>query len=99
MYAFHHDPKYFPDPEKFDPERFSDENKSKPEIYMPFGMGPRACIGSRFALLETKTLFFNILRNYEITFSPKMLLPLQLDNNALNIGVKGGFWFNFKRLE
>lgn len=47
IYAIHHDPKYFPDPEKFNPERFSDENKANiiPGTYLPFGIGPRNCIG------------------------------------------------------
>lgn len=46
-FALHHDPKYFPDPEKFDPERFSSENKAQiiPGTYLPFGDGPRICIG------------------------------------------------------
>lgn len=49
-YAIHRDEKYFPDPECFDPERFSDENKSKiyPGSYIPFGIGPRNCIGTMF---------------------------------------------------
>lgn len=47
IYGLHHDPKYYPDPEKFDPERFSDENKRNivPGTYLPFGIGPRKCIG------------------------------------------------------
>jgi cytochrome P450 family 9 len=45
--ALHHDPQYFTEPDRFDPERFSDENKAKilPGSYLPFGIGPRNCIG------------------------------------------------------
>lgn len=47
MYSIHHDPKYYPNPELFDPERFSTEEKSKRPngSYFPFGDGPRHCIG------------------------------------------------------
>lgn len=49
IHAIHMDEKYFPEPEKFDPERFSDDNKHdiKPGTYLPFGIGPRNCIGKR----------------------------------------------------
>ena len=47
VWCFHRDSLYFPDPKKFDPERFSEQNKHKinPMAYMPFGLGPRNCIG------------------------------------------------------
>lgn len=47
MLGLHKDAKYFPDPEKFDPERFNEEQKSKRPsfVYLPFGEGPRSCIG------------------------------------------------------
>jgi cytochrome P450 family 9 len=45
--GLHRDPSHYPDPERFDPERFSDENKQNinPMTYLPFGVGPRSCIG------------------------------------------------------
>src|SRR5262249_43336566 len=53
-YAIHRRPDSFPDPEKFDPERFTPENEKRlPRYaYMPFGAGPRVCIGNHFALME-----------------------------------------------
>jgi cytochrome P450 family 6 len=47
LHSIHHDPKYYPDPYTFDPERFSPEEKAKrpSTTYLPFGDGPRFCIG------------------------------------------------------
>jgi cytochrome P450 family 9 len=62
------DPKYFPNPEKFDPYRFSDENKGNIQsgTFLPFGIGPRICLGTRYALLELKLLMYKILTKFRI---------------------------------
>lgn len=67
--AIQNDPRYFADPEKFDPYRFSDDNKANiiSGSYIPFGFGPRMCIGSRYAILEAKMLLFYILSKFTIT--------------------------------
>lgn len=58
IYSLHYDPEYFPDPDKFEPERFSPENrgKIKPCSYLPFGEGPRMCIGKHLLHLRTHLL-------------------------------------------
>nr|XP_026493625.1 probable cytochrome P450 9f2 [Vanessa tameamea] len=92
--SIHMDPQYHPNPEKFDPERFSDENKHKikPFTYMPFGMGPRNCIGSRFALLELKVLMYNLILNFKVLKCSKTTDPIELKPHEFNIKPKGGSW-------
>ncbi|CAG9827673.1 unnamed protein product [Diabrotica balteata] len=100
VYPIHRDSKYYPDPDKFYPERFSDENKSKinPYTYLPFGLGPRNCIASRFVLLEIKVLFFHLLKDFEIVPVAKSQVPLVIPKGSFNLTSEGGFWFGLKRL-
>lgn len=99
IYGLHRDPQYYPNPERFDPERFNSENKNKikPYFYLPFGTGPRSCIASRFAILETKVLFFHILSNFEIVPNNKTQIPLKLSKKGVNMNAENGFCLAFKK--
>jgi cytochrome P450 family 4 len=65
-YVIHRD---FPEPEKFDPDRFSPQNSEgrHPYAYTPFGIGRRMCVGHVFATMEAKTILSTVLRRYCIT--------------------------------
>ncbi|XP_017003188.2 probable cytochrome P450 6w1 isoform X1 [Drosophila takahashii] len=66
--AIHRDPKYWPEPKEFDPERFNPANRDKlnMDAYMPFGVGPRNCIGMRLGLLQSKLGLVHLLRNHRV---------------------------------
>ncbi|XP_014481508.1 PREDICTED: cytochrome P450 6k1-like isoform X2 [Dinoponera quadriceps] len=79
--GLHYDPEYFPNPEKFDPERFSEENKRniQPFTYMPFGEGPRMCIGMRLGILQVKLGLLKALYRYKVTPCEKTIIPMVLE--------------------
>lgn len=64
LYALHHDPRYWDDPEHFNPERFSAENEEgiPKYAYFPFGGGPRVCVGNQFAMMEAQLVLATILQ-------------------------------------
>ncbi|KAL3842944.1 hypothetical protein ACJMK2_020917 [Sinanodonta woodiana] len=79
--SLHYDTKYWENPQKFDPDRFSPENKDRihPFTFLPFGEGPRNCIGMRLALMEAKMAIAALLQNFRILTSPETEIPPKID--------------------
>lgn len=100
IYSIHHDPEYYPDPEKFDPDRFLPEAVSNrnPYTYMPFGEGPRSCIGQQLALLQTKIALVYLLNNFNFSTCSRTLIPIKYLPNARVLTLAGGLWLSVKKL-
>ncbi|CAF1466073.1 unnamed protein product [Adineta steineri] len=98
VYSLHHDPNVWPDPEKFIPERFLPEEKAKrhPMAFLPFGDGPRNCIGMRFALLEAKIAIAKAIRVIEIQSCEKTEIPLILTKTTM-LSPQNGVWLRVAR--
>lgn len=84
VHAVHHDPEYYPNPDKFDPERFSSEEKKKrhPMTWFPFGEGPRNCIGLRFGMMEARIGLITLLNNFEFSVGSKTNVPLIISKTS-----------------
>lgn len=78
-YITHRDPKYWPDPERFDPQRFTPENiASRPRhVYYPFGEGPHLCIGNNFALMEMQLILTMALQRFSLRLVPNQTIALK----------------------
>ncbi|KAL9853865.1 thromboxane-A synthase isoform 1-T4 [Geothlypis trichas] len=89
----HHNAEFWPDPEKFIPERFTEEAKKErhPFAYLPFGAGPRGCLGMKMGLLETKMTLLRILQKFKFKTCPETEIPLQLKSKA-TLGPKNGVY-------
>ncbi|KAJ4429422.1 hypothetical protein ANN_21591 [Periplaneta americana] len=92
-------PKYFPNPEHFDPERFSKENKRNRSnlLHIPFGEGPRKCIGKRFGSMQVKTGLVHILSKYEVAPCKDTPIPLILDPKVFTLATKDKIPMTFIR--
>ncbi|XP_071087868.1 cytochrome P450 3A41-like isoform X1 [Haliotis cracherodii] len=98
IYAIHHDSDRWDRPEEYDPERFSAENRSKhgPFDYLPFGNGPRNCIGMRLALVEAKITLIKLFKNFKFSSSSKTQIPLTFMPSAL-LRPAQGLWIRIEK--
>lgn len=96
LIGIHYDPEIYPDPDRFDPDRMTPEEMKKrhPCSFMPFGMGPRICIGYRFGILQVKLGIAMILSKYHLTVHHKTKQPLSFSPNTIELDVQDGIWLN-----
>ncbi|XP_049865293.1 cytochrome P450 6B5-like [Pectinophora gossypiella] len=86
--GIHYDEKYYPNPEKFDPERFSTENSRDRHscAYIPFGTGPRNCIGMRFAKVQSRMFMVKLLSQFRVEASEKTPKNIKADPKRVVLG-------------
>jgi cytochrome P450 len=80
-YALHHDPRFFDEPERFNPERFSAgwEERIPRYAFLPFGGGPRVCIGNGFAMMEARLILATVVQRCQLSLEPgQEIVPMQL---------------------
>nr|XP_012215716.1 PREDICTED: probable cytochrome P450 6a14 [Linepithema humile]XP_012215718.1 PREDICTED: probable cytochrome P450 6a14 [Linepithema humile]XP_012215719.1 PREDICTED: probable cytochrome P450 6a14 [Linepithema humile] len=98
VFGVHRDPSIYPDPDKFDPERFNaDEIATRhPCAHLPFGEGPRNCIGARFGYLQVKVGLVSLLSKFKFKLHPRTAIPLSYDERPFLLIPKGGVYFNIE---
>lgn len=95
-YVMHHLPQYFPQPKQFQPERWTaDFEKALPRYaYLPFGGGPRVCIGNSFALMEARLIVATIAQRYRFSLAREQRIGL---NPLITLSPKYGMQMQAQR--
>lgn len=91
MDAIQKDPQYSHKPDIFNPDRFLDKESKEVNIdmMMPFGLGPRQCIATRFALMQTKVFFFNLLSKFTLKTNEKTVKHLKVMKGTVLRKIEG----------
>ena len=96
-YAVQRNPKYFPGPERFDPERFSPQEKEKrpPFSYFPFGGGARGCVGEAFARMQGLLVLATIGARFKLRLVPGQVIEPEA---VVTIHPRNGIWMELQEI-
>ncbi|XP_055855871.1 cytochrome P450 6a8-like [Episyrphus balteatus] len=98
--AIHYDPEIYPNPCTFDPERFSSEEKAKRDTvaYLPFGEGPRNCVGLRFGKMQAIIGLVSLIRNFKFSWCEETPTKLQYDPAQILLATRHGIHLKVEKV-
>ncbi|KAL5277370.1 hypothetical protein ACFFRR_002544 [Megaselia abdita] len=101
-YTIHHDEEYYSDPEEFKPERFSEtklKSLSDQGVFLPFGLGPRKCLGVQYANAQVKAVIVEIVRHFNVKMNANTRTDNQIDGISYVASLEGGIWLDFEAIK
>lgn len=104
IYCIQRDPLTFENPSQFDPDRFSAENGGVKKFrqmcsLIPFGEGPRQCLGMRYSLAEVKIALIELLQHFDMTLNPQTQTPLtMIPDSMMYLAMPNPVWIDFHPL-
>ncbi|XP_077520524.1 cytochrome P450 3A14-like [Amblyomma americanum] len=99
QFQIQRDPRYWPNPLEFNPDRFAPENEAsiKKMAFVPFGVGPRNCVGQRIAVLQAKYTVARLLQKYRLELGPSQLGAMKMGSRAMLSVPARGPWIKIHR--
>ena len=96
----HRDAEFYPNPDDFNPDNFSpDKHKERDSIlYLPFGQGPRNCIGQRFGEMQVSLALAVLVQNFKFTLCEKTQIPIVFDKNTYFLGADNGIYLKVTKI-
>lgn len=98
--GIHYDEHYYPNPEEFNPEHFTPEKVALRDSieWLPFGDGPRNCVGLRFGLMQTRVGLAYLLKNFKFSVSEKTQIPIKYSKESFVSIAEGDIYLSVEKL-